>query len=326
MQYNNALKPIENPLPILADHPRYIEPLQCERRFLAPPVVNEKDVDLCVRAWRYWYNARGIIEMENRLEAKATAIIMVHPWGIDDNAGLKTPEPAGVAFFCARDKNNIAREHIREVVNPFLRRLRPDVALVGYSLPGKEDAIRGLMYASIVTPPEKLDEAKGRALLKERLRQHSFRGEPLVASLNLDTNGPVKSYFAQTSSTDAGARYSGAGFWDLPMPLCRDLERVPADLVFYDAEGYPKVRDFLKSRGIRHILLIGYCTDMCVMRTTCGYQNFSQDFNVFIVGDATLATFPGSVTPRFATQAALANAALTQLITQANWVRLEKAL
>ncbi|MFH1476135.1 MAG: isochorismatase family protein [Verrucomicrobiota bacterium] len=324
MQYNNALKPIENPLPILADHPRYIEPLQCERRFLAPPVVDEPSADLYVRAWRYWYNARGIIEMENRLCAQATAVVMVHPWGIDDDDGMKTPEPAGVAFFCTRVKNQIAREHIREVINPFLSRLRSDIALVGYSLPGKEDAIRALMYASITTPPEKLDPARGRTMLAECLRKHDFRGAPLVAALKLDPLCPVKSYFAQTPSTDAGARYNGAGFWDLPMPLCRDLEHAPADLVFYDAEGYEKVRDFLKSRGIRHILLIGYSTDMCVARTTCGYQNFNNDFNVFIVGDATLATFPGSVTPRFATQTALANAALKQLITQASWVRTEK--
>lgn len=77
MQYNNALKPIENPLPILADHPRYIEPLQCERRFLAPPVVDEPGANLTVRAWRYWYNARGIIEMENRLEAKAADMCVI---------------------------------------------------------------------------------------------------------------------------------------------------------------------------------------------------------------------------------------------------------
>ncbi len=49
-----------------------------------------------VRAWRFSYNARGIIEMPNRLRAKDTAVIMVHPWGIDDEQGWKTPEPTGV--------------------------------------------------------------------------------------------------------------------------------------------------------------------------------------------------------------------------------------
>ena len=99
------------------------------------------------------------------------------------------------------------------------------------------------------------------------------------------------------------------------------LERGPQDLVFYDGEGYPKVRDFLKGSGVRHVLLLGYATDMCVKGTTCGYDNLCQDFNVFLVGDATLATYPASTTPRYATQVAVANAALSRMITQASWVR-----
>ncbi len=324
MDYTNRLESLPAGPPILGDYPEYLEPLQCEKRFLAPPLVDDPEGDLRVRAWRYWYNARGIVETENRLQAGATALVMVHPWGLDDGAGLQTPDPAGCAFFCTREKNLIACGHIREVVNPFLRRLRPRVALVAYSLPGGEDDIRRLMYASIATPPDRLDAERGAALLAERLAAFTFRAAPLAAAMELDPARPVASYFQQARSTDAGAVYNGEGYWELPMPLSRDLERAPGDLVFYDAEGYPKVRDFLKSRGIRHILLTGYCTDMCVAGTTCGYRNFSQDFNVFIVGDATLATFPGSLTPRFATQAALANAALSQLITQASWVKLEQ--
>lgn len=57
-----------------------------------------------MRAWRFSYNARGIVEMPNRLQAKATAVIMVHPWGIDDGQGWNTPEPAGVCDFCTPDK------------------------------------------------------------------------------------------------------------------------------------------------------------------------------------------------------------------------------
>jgi hypothetical protein len=60
---------------------------------------------------------------------------------------------------------------------------------------------------------------------------------------------------------------------------------------------------------------------MCYCRTTAGYQNLSKDFNVFLVGDASLATFPGNASPRFATNAALSFAALDQLITQVSWVR-----
>jgi len=321
MSYDNTLERIENPPPLLADHPEFVEPLVCDTRFLARPVVSDAGGKLLGRSWRYWYNARGIVEMENRLDGAATAIVNVHPWGVDDGHGVRTPEPAGCAFFCTHEKNQISLKHVQEVLNPFLRRLRKSVAAVAHSLPGKEDDIRKLLYPSISTRPEDLDAERGERLLAELLAKHPFTGEALAKKLTLDSATPLKSYFEQTPSTDAGDRYNGPGFWQLPMPIVRVLDRGRNDIVAYDAEGYPKVRDYLKGMGVRHILLTGYATDMCVARTTCGYENLSKDFNVFLVGDATLATFPGSTTPKYATQVALANAALSQMVTQVGWVR-----
>jgi len=322
-EYLNILKPIIDPLPLLADYPEYVEPLHFEKRYKALPIVDEDGGDLFVRSWRYWYNARGIIEMENRLVAKATAIVNVHPWGVDDGHGLKTPEPAGIALFCTKEKNLFAQRHVKDVINPFLRRLRDHVAVTGHSMPGIEDDIRKLIYPSVSTKPEELDVEKGEKLLAELLSKHRFTANSLIDKLNIDPDLPVKSYFDQTPSTDAGDFYNGSGFWQLPMPVLQCLER-KNDLVFYDGEGYPKVRDYLKSIGVRHVLLTGYCTDMCVIGTTCGYNNLSQDFNLFLVGDATLATYPGSLTPKYATQVAIANASLRQMITQVNFVRLEE--
>ena len=321
MIYQNRLQKLTNPPPLLADHPEFVEPLPCEDRYLAPPVVDEPHGDLIVRAWRYWYNVRGIVEMENRLEARATAIIMVHPWGIDDSHGLQTPEPAGCAFFCTRAKNHVVRMHIEQVINPFLRRFRERVGVVGYSMPRVEDDIRRLLYASITTPPEALNPPEGERRLRALLDAQTFTGRPLAREIELDPAHPVFSYMRKTPSTDAGAACNGNGFWELPMPVHAALDRCPTDLVFYDGEGYEKVRDYLKRQGIRHVLLLGYATDMCVKATTCGYDNLCQNFNVFVVGDATLATFPASTTPRFATQVALHNAALWQLVTQVGWVR-----
>ncbi|MHB9107304.1 MAG: cysteine hydrolase family protein [Armatimonadota bacterium] len=324
MRYHNTLTPIFDGPPILADYPQFVEPLQAENRFLAPPIVNDDGGTLLVRSWRYWYNPRGIVEFENRLDAAATAVIVVHPWGIDDDHGMRTPEPAGCAFFCTVQKNRAGFAHMRDVINPFLKRMRPQVNLVGYSMTGPEDPIRKKLYASVLTKPEELDIETGERELAEVLGQWDFTGEPLVSEFELDDQAPVRSYFEQNPSTEASDRYNRAGYWKLPMPLNRAIEHAPQDRVFYDAEGYPKVRDYLKSRGIRHVLLAGYCTDMCVTTTTCGYLNMEQDFNVFLVGDATLASFPGSTTPRFATQVALHNAALMHMVTQAGWVRLEE--
>lgn len=320
--YQNRLKLLRKAPPILADYPEFIAPLECDRRYLAPPLVGDAQGNLAVRAWRYWYNARGIVETENLLGSRAVAIVVVHPWGVDDGRGLQTPEPAGCAFFCTKEKNELCHKHIAQVLNPFLRRLRNQVGLIAYSLPGKEDAIRKLLYASIGTEPDELNPARGEQMLRERLAAARSCGAALVEALELDESVPVRSYLDLTPATDAQGPYNGPDFWSLPMSLAASLERAPGDRVFYDGEGYDKVRDYLKTRNIRHVLLAGYCTDMCVVSTTCGYQNLSRDFNLFLVGDATLATFPASTTPRYATQAALTSAALTQLITQTGWVKI----
>ena len=78
-------------------------------RYEAPTLVEDDDADLSVRAWRFSYNARGILEMPNRLKSADTAIIMVHPWGIDDGQGWRTPEPAGVCDFCTVPKTSSRR-------------------------------------------------------------------------------------------------------------------------------------------------------------------------------------------------------------------------
>src|SRR6185295_11951845 len=109
----------------------------------------------------------------------------------------------------------------------------------------------------------------------------------------------------------------------LPIPIIDVISVAPNDVAIYDKEGYPALRDFLKNQGIEHVLLTGYATDMCFCKTTAGYENLSKDFNVFLVGDATLATFPANNTPKFATNAHISFAALNQLVTQTSWIQLQ---
>jgi nicotinamidase-related amidase len=318
--YDNRLTPIAHPGPLLGDHPDFVEPIRETCRYEAAALVDEAGADLHVRAWRFSYNARGIIEMPNHLQARHTAVVMVHPWGIDDGQGWKTPEPAGVCDFCTPDKNKLAARHTREVVDPFLKSLRGRVGFVVYSLPGGEDSIRKKLYRSMNHRPTPAEREQGARELRDKLTAFSYRGEPLPERLTLSRDLPVRDYFKQFPGLDAGAKFNGAGYWDLPIPVTRDVEVHPDDVVIYDAAGYAPLRDFLTRNGVRHILLTGYATDMCYCRTTAGYQNLARDFNVFLVGDATLATFPSNTTPRFATNAAIAFAALDHLITQVSWV------
>jgi hypothetical protein len=319
--YEHRLTPVRDPRPLLADHPRFVEPVRETARFEAPVLVDDQGADLDVRAWRFSYNVRGIIEVPNRLRADRTAVLVVHPWGIDDGQGWKTPEPAGVAFACTPEKNRIAREHMRDVVNPFLKALRGRVAVVGYSLPGREDPIRKKLYRSVRGRPGAAERRQGAKELAGKLGGFSYQGDHLPRRFSVSSETPAVEYFRQVPGLDSGARYDPAGFWDLPIPVAKPIEVDPRDVVFYDGDGYPAIRDFLQKQGVRHVLLTGYHTDMCVCSTAAGYKNLREDFDVFLVGDATQATFPASDTPRFATTAAVSFASLSVFITQVSWVK-----
>lgn len=319
--YRNKLAPIEKPAAILADHPQWVEPIREALHFEAPPLVNDEKADLAVRAWRFSYNARGIIEIPNRLAGKATALVVVHPWGIDDGQGWRTPEPAGVVDFCTPTKNLLSHKHIVGVLNPLIQSLRPRVSLVMYSEPGGEDPIRKKLYRSIRAQPTADQRAQGQKELEAKLKAFDYTGSALPAELKLSKERPVVDYFRQFPGLDAGDRYDPPGFWSLPIPVIRGIDVALADVVIYDGDGYPPLREFLKKQGIRHVLLAGYATDMCVKATTAGYVNLRKDFNVFLVGDATLATFPAAEGPACATSAAIRFASLDLLITQISWIK-----
>jgi Isochorismatase family len=320
--YENRLTPVKNPKPILADYPQFVEPVhEVAARFEAPILVDDPGASLSVRAWRFSYNARGIIEVPNKLRGDRTAVIVVHPWGIDDGQGWRTPEPAGVAFQCTPAKNKIVLDHAATVINPFLKSMREKVALVAYSLPGTEDAIRKKLYRSFRGQPSAEDRVQGQRELEAKLAAFPYRGEAIPSSISVSDETPSIDYFARFPGIDSGPVYEGLGFWQLPIPVMKSIDVAPRDVVIYDAEGYLALRDFLKAEGIRHVLLTGYNTDMCVCSTTAGYKNLSRDFDVFLLGDATIATFPAQPTPRYATNQAVCYAALNLLITQVSWVQ-----
>lgn len=319
--YRNELRRLENAPPLLADHPQYVQPVVEVHRFEAPPLIVDRHATLDVRAWRFSYNARGIIEMPNALDGSKTAIIMVHPWGIDDGQGWKMPVPAGVAMDCTFEKNEQVREHAAEIIDPFIRQFRNDVKLVLFSLRGPADSIRTQLYRSISGTPTAPQRREAREKLTRVLTNFDYRGEPIPSEFPLSTKMPVVDYFRQFPGLDAGPRYNNAGFWDLPIPVMASITLADDDVVFYDDEGYPALRAFLQQNEIQNVLLCGYATDMCLCATSAGYKNLRNDFNVLIVGDATQATCPANNTAAYATNQSLSFASLEQLITQVSWIK-----
>ena len=319
--YHNQLKLLKDAKPLLADYPQFVQPIEEVRRYEAPRLVDDEGADLSVRAWRFSYNARGIIEMPNHLRADRTAVIMVHPWGIDDGQGWRTPEPAGACDFCTPTKNHLAARHTRKVINPFLKQMRGSVSLVMYSLIGKVDPIRKKMYRTFDYRPTPEERAEAKKQLSAELSKLPYKGAPLVEKLTLSSDRPVIDYFRQFPGLSARDHYNGKGFWDVPVPITADVTVHPDDVLIFDQEGYEPLKAFLDKHGIRHILLTGYATDMCFCATTAGYENLSKDFNVFLVGDATLATFPANASPRYATNAHISFASINNLVTQVSWIR-----
>lgn len=320
--YSNSLVPVSIPQPILGQFPQFSAPITADCRYESPPLVDDERRTLCVRAWRYSYNARGIIEIPNYLDGRRTAVIVVHPWGIEDGQGWKTSEPAGASFFGTPAKNHLYLDHTRLVLAPFIQRMRGHVALILYSLPGRDDEARKRIYRGIdnAAPltPEGVDH--GRKALDEKLNGFNYGADPIPPQLYLSKHHPVASYFQRFPGLDASERYEGRGYWELPVPLVSTLPYREEDVVFYDGEGRAALREYLWRRGIRHILLAGYATDVCVKETPAGYDNLKQQFDIFMVGDATLATFPAQGSPGAATTVALAKASLEMLITQVSWI------
>ncbi len=214
--YNNRLRLLQNPPPLLADYPQFVAPVRELRRFEAAPIVTDEHANLSVRAWRFSYNARGIIEMPNHLKAAETAVIMVHPWGIDDGQGWDTPQPAGVADFCTIEKNHLAAEHTRSVINPLLKRLRGRVQHVMYSLPGSGSNPRCFTALSGRSRPP--NNARPEPGSSPGNSNRSTITASLCPPLPLSKSQPVIDYFRQFPGLDAGPRYNNAGFWNQRSP------------------------------------------------------------------------------------------------------------
>ena len=206
---------------------------------------------------------------------------------------------------------------MKEVVNPFLKaadRTSPSSATACRARPTDSQKL----YQSVDHAPTRPNASRARRSLTPSWRA-STKGQPVPEKLRCHrTRRPSITSLFRGSMRPRSSATRAFGICRYRWQLHQRQRR---GIAFYDGDGYPVLRDYLKKQGVRHVLLAGYSTDMCVCSTTAGYKNLSKDFNVFLVGDATLATFPAHDTPRFATSAAVSFASIDLFITQASWVK-----
>jgi len=92
---------------------------------------------------------------------------------------------------------------------------------------GTCDPIRRKLYRSFTHNPTPEERKQGVLELEAKLRGFKYRGEPLPATLSLSDDKPVVDYFKQFPGLDAVSRFNNAGFWDLPIPVTRDIQCTP---------------------------------------------------------------------------------------------------
>ena len=229
--------PIDNPDVIFAvwpesavDWTKHIKPIGKDefRRFRGPALVDQAGGDLLVRAWKFMPEVPGqatggIVESRNRLKSKHTALVIVHPWGLEDGQGWKGPQAYnlyGYAFMGLREDNVLCLDHLKDVVRPFVQSMRGRLPVVGYSLPGTPDAIRGKMYRGYDdNRPSDAQRTQGRAELEAYMNALSGKQ------------------------------------WPAYIPVSRNLDDQPDDLIIYDGSGYPALKNYLRKQGIEHVLL-----------------------------------------------------------------------
>jgi hypothetical protein len=270
--------PITSPDTILGDWPacdvdwaQFVQPIEPGEfeRYVGPALVDTPGGDLIVRAWKYVpdvpdFGSPGIVESYNVLRSDRTALILVHPWGIEDGQGWGYPQAYnayGYAFEGLLSDNLLVLDHMDDLVKPFVDSMRGRLPLVAYSEPAGPDAVRGKLYRDYDSQPGAALRAQGRL--------------------------EIEAYLNGLTGTQ----------WPDKIPVHGYLDYAPNDVVIYDDLGYAALRDFLQSHGIENVLFGGYATDMCVISTTAGYQNLTQHFNVFVVGTATLAAWPTTPDP-----------------------------
>ena len=259
----NRLTPIQEPKPLLADRPeiRRAGPRACTLE--APAWWTTERADLHVRAWRWSYNARGIIEMPHHLRAKRP------PWSWFIRRAsmmVRVEHRSRRAWPTLHAAKNHRRPPHARVIQP-VPQSPFKVAFVMY-LPSDEKARCASSRRSFNHTPS--GQASRRCWeLRRKLTSFHLSRRAAPATLQLLSRQAGGHYFQAIPGPDAGRATTTPAFG-----TCRSPSRATSTCTrtasWSKTPRLEPLKKFLLQHGVRHILLTGYATDMCFARTCAG--------------------------------------------------------
>ena len=272
---NAQIVPIANPDTILGDWPQYVDPILPDdyARYQGQPLVNTSGGDLAVRAWKYSSGLDAIIESNNVLASEKTALIVVHPWGIEDGQGwglYQAYNENGYVFLGHFPDNEHYLNQVSDVLKGFVDSSRGRVPLVIYGMPGEPGepaTTRYKLYRDYTHQPSLADQA--------------------------DAREDIETYLGNLTGTQ----------WPETIPVAATFQYAPCDVVAYDSLDYTELKNFLDGYGIYNVLLAGVVdpgslvqpSDTSLITSASAYISLKDDFNVFVVGDATMTPWTRTV-------------------------------
>lgn len=109
-----------------------------------------------------------------------------------------------------------------------MKAARSKVSFVMYSLPGGEDPIRKKLYRSLRAKPSDSDRQQGAKELTAKLKSFEYKGQPLVETISLSAENPVRDYFRQFPGLDASASTTTPASGNSRSPSRRTSTSIPA--------------------------------------------------------------------------------------------------
>jgi len=110
------------------------------------------------------------------------------------------------------------------VIDPFLRSLSRQSCRRTLQFARDCDPIRRKLYRSFAHNPGPEERKQGRWKTRGPASLAQVSRRTLAATLSLSDDKPVVDYFKQFPGLDASPRFTTPVFWDLPIPVTRDIQ------------------------------------------------------------------------------------------------------